>query len=309
MAPVQSKFSINILNFDGDPDLLDFFFDSLQELKEINKWSEKQTIIFFKTKITGVALKYFIESDTCSKLNTIEDIRKNFKAFFKKESREISLMNLNNLKLLPSESILNLAHRVENLVKKAYPNIVDVDALNDIKLQHFLNVLPLASKTKILEAQIVNFDEAVKRAQIIQDVEISTNVLSCNNIVQPGLNEEINLLKQEITDLKSQSQNVNKDKSHYNSKFSKHKHHNKFFKPRGQFHNNKFRNYNKDFRNSVNYKQKQCAFCGKFNHIMKNCFEFKRLFPDPQSNHNATGYDVSNYTYETNNNLNEIWRH
>lgn len=45
------SFNLNIQNFEGDPDLLEFFWDQIKELSELNAWDSKRQIAFLQTKL------------------------------------------------------------------------------------------------------------------------------------------------------------------------------------------------------------------------------------------------------------------
>ncbi|GBM41077.1 Retrovirus-related Pol polyprotein from transposon 412, partial [Araneus ventricosus] len=52
----QTAFCIQIENFNGEPDKLEWFIQQITDLKRINKWSGEMTFLFLKSKLAGSAL-------------------------------------------------------------------------------------------------------------------------------------------------------------------------------------------------------------------------------------------------------------
>lgn len=307
MAPQNSKFFLNITPFEGDPQLLNFFFDQISEIQSLNKWSEAQTIAFLKTKIGGVALKYYIESSNFKNLKTVEEIKIQFQSFFKQDTKQASIQNLNSLRLLPGESIINLSHRLDVLVDKVYPEIEDAKALDAIKFQQFLSAIPVAYKTKILESNISNYGDAINKAQLTQDIQAEASILNVmpNEDSVTQLTAQINALQQEIQNFKqeAQKQTSNHQKeNHYvnnHNRYKSNRFHRKDKDSRENYNENqsyKFNNrrqINKYRRPNVYARPQQCAFCGKNNHLMKDCYQFKRVI----SNSNNAGSNITNQNF------------
>ncbi len=59
----NSMFSVQINSFDGTPSYAKFFFSLIKESAKINQWTNDQTILFLKSKLTGPALKFLLEND------------------------------------------------------------------------------------------------------------------------------------------------------------------------------------------------------------------------------------------------------
>ena len=50
---------INIQNFDGNSSMVTFFFDQIDEVKEIYKLYAAETFVSFKSKLHGPAFHFF----------------------------------------------------------------------------------------------------------------------------------------------------------------------------------------------------------------------------------------------------------
>jgi len=50
-----SNFIINVAPYHGDPQLLDHFFYQINELTQINSWTQRQGMLFLKSKLDGEA--------------------------------------------------------------------------------------------------------------------------------------------------------------------------------------------------------------------------------------------------------------
>lgn len=52
----------NVMEFDGDHELLNFFFDQIRSIAEINKYNEQTSIALMKSILTGPARKFFAQN-------------------------------------------------------------------------------------------------------------------------------------------------------------------------------------------------------------------------------------------------------
>lgn len=63
MPPASGKsFSCDINPFSGEAELLSFFFSQVQDLKNLNGWSDDHALIYTKSKLIGQALQFYINS-------------------------------------------------------------------------------------------------------------------------------------------------------------------------------------------------------------------------------------------------------
>lgn len=334
MAP-HNALLLNINPFDGDPGLLNFFFEQINDLKSCNKWSEIQTIAFLKTKLSGVALRYFIESSAFRSANSVEEIKQLFSSFFRSDSNVVAEQQLANFKLLPGETIRNLAHRLNVLIARVYPTISDVTALNAIKKNKFLESIPVNIRVKLLEYNIDSYDETVAKAQHLQDIFAQSALLQGESSSQPfaEISAQINSLQSQIKDLNVNNSSDNNSQSaarQHNSRSNYHAYHNNnsyvrtnrynhnynSWQPRQRSNfshhsgNNQFtrgnyrRNNSNSFPNVRNVQsqntRQNCLFCGNQGHLMINCNQFRRLVQPVSSVNNNNSVPNYGSTFDTN---------
>ena len=82
MSNSKQLLNFNLLNFQGDSSLLDFFFDQIRSYSTLNKLKPEKTIAFLKGKLSGPALKFLIQSSSLYKSNDFETIEKAFRDIF-----------------------------------------------------------------------------------------------------------------------------------------------------------------------------------------------------------------------------------
>lgn len=275
-------FSIPIQPFAGDPAVLDFFAKQIQDVCTINNYENNQAVAFFRAHLTGAALNFYCTDPYFKGNLTLQQIIDKFKEYFL-VTPNASVHTLQTLQILPSESMHNLAHRLNKIIAQVYPELVDEAARNTIKLTHFTAALPYSIKVVLLKENIVDFNEAVKRAQQLQDIEISAAMVPTHpsDIKIASLNEEVNALKQQINAISLQKSEQNKTKQDhreyrnaYKTRFSR--------KPYDRNFGNKQNYYKPKFNNFS--RTTTCSFCGRNNHIMKNCREFLSLMKNSDKN-------------------------
>lgn len=284
---------LKIAPFEGDPLTLEWFFDQVSELKQLNGWREKEAIAFLKTKLSGPALRFFIEESSLKLANSINEIKGIFANFFRQDTKMLSLTKWNSLKMIDGESIRNFAHRLSVLFTKAHPEILDSTSENVIKFNHFLALIPLDNKIKILENNISNFEEAVVKAQTLQELQeqhFGANALPSTSQKDNFYLEQINSLREEVSALKTQNTNVKhaqKNVKAQNSNYHNQRpRHNPYQNYRGRgnqnkSHGQKFQNRRPNQFNRPNFQPRQtnkwCKFCEMQNHNFEDCFKFKNL--------------------------------
>lgn len=79
--------------------------------------------------------------------------------------------------MLPAESISNLAHRYDSSTPKAHNTIKEVDALNAIKFNKFISIIPSNYRVHILQNNIVTYGEAVEKARLLQDCKVNNELI------------------------------------------------------------------------------------------------------------------------------------
>lgn len=185
----NGKFSINIASFDGDPDTLPFFMDQIRSVAVLNKLSDQATVTLLKSKLTGTALKFLTQKRELLQANDIDVIEKELTNFFAPPSRTQSFVEFNKLTMISSESVKNVAHRLDVLTSKVYPDILDPISVNNIKFLKFISILPSSLRIKIQEENITDYNQAVSRAQSLQEISNGEKLLNSNSA--PVTNDNI----------------------------------------------------------------------------------------------------------------------
>jgi hypothetical protein len=307
----RQPFIITINSYSGDSSSVEFFFKQIKQVQNINNWPNEYAILFLQSKLTGAALRFFLENPIVRNSQDIELIEKHFVQFFGTvTSPQIALLELNNVKYSAGETIRNLAHRIDSLVHKIYTSITDHNSLETIKKTHFINSLPQDIKIKILQEKINGYTDIVDRAQELQNIEqcsaisIPNDNISDHNLQLTSLNEEIHALRQDINSLVRQPNPSNQNHNTRNRNESSNSSHNRqrnenfqhqyrnnqrwnsnrtsFRAGRSQPYYNQNNRITQSFNNSERQTQ-QCVFCGRNNHIMKHCREFKQAISNSSS--------------------------
>ena len=78
----NNSFVIQTSPFDGDHKTLNFFFNQVADLAKINAWDEKRKLFFFKNKLIGTALQYYIQLEASQHELNFEQIRHSFQEYF-----------------------------------------------------------------------------------------------------------------------------------------------------------------------------------------------------------------------------------
>jgi hypothetical protein len=267
----NSMFSVQINPFDGTPSYAKFFFSLIKESSKINQWTNDQTILFLKSKLTGPALKFLLENDNLMLTNDINLIQAKFLDFFAEKSSTSAFTDFNNLNILPEESIKHFSHRLNVITKSAYPNVIDQSALDSIKLNKFFSVLPTNLRIKLREEKINDFQLAVSRGQELQDImqhELLTHTSSthCINTISANiadLSSKIDSLTQQKHDTTTHENNVSERNS-----YNQHSHRNNFKARRFSRANNFSFPRNRGNHNVV------CQLCFKNGHKANVCFKY-----------------------------------
>lgn len=274
----------NIPAFDGSPTQLEFFFRNLERLQLNNNLTDNEIISHLVNKLEGKAKEFFI---TCPELQSqnikLRDIKEKFAFYFRKQSLALSQFQYQNLKLGAGESVIQLSHKIDCLVVDIYPTITDKNALDSIKLAKLLESLPDYIRIDLEKENINKYHIATERAQTLLDIS--------QNHITSSYAHNIDALQKSIRNIESkfdsilhkasenqavnniQSDRVKCDKSiQKRTKWYPRKagHQNYQYNRQNSRH---FPNY--DRRNFINKPKVFCQYCGKPNHILKNCFKFQ----------------------------------
>nr|XP_042911138.1 uncharacterized protein LOC122272102 [Parasteatoda tepidariorum] len=210
MSKRKNNINFHIQPFAGDPTTLKFFFLQLEDYVKINSLDEEQAIATFRSLISGNALKFYIEEPSLVKMKTLTEIKHKFLDFFRQDDNS-SIFALNNILLKPQETIRSLAHRINITFHKVYPNLNDSDAIDTLKYTHLMGALPHDIKVTILKENIKSYENAVERAQQLQNIDSAINNQFKGNDEILNLNSEISNLKEQINNIVSNN-NDNKNK-------------------------------------------------------------------------------------------------
>ena len=277
----QSKNTqLTVNNFEGDPTLVDFFFDQIKSLASIYKWSPEFTVTFLRGKLVGPALQFFIQSEDLYKSNNIDFIQKEFKEFFAPQSQTSASVELNNLVILPQETIKHFAHRLNRLVSLVYTDIQDVKSLESVKLHKFISTIPPNLRIKLQEEQINYYKKAVDRAQTLQDIALNETLL--NQMMQ---NPTVNKISQQLVEL---TEKVNSLSFTNNTQGDSSTNKNKDVEERGSnsFSPRCFKNHYKTkfpYRSKPNKNRFHprtaiiCQLCNRKGHTANRCFKWQHL--------------------------------
>lgn len=289
----MATFMPQINQFEGEPALVDFFFNSIKELSTINGWDATKTVSFLKSKLTGSALTFYIQSQECQNQKDINKLHSIFKEFFSNDSNQSSILDLSAFSILPGESIKSLSHRLENLVSRIYNNVKDQDSRNVILQNHLLHALPLTLKTKILEENITDYKETIKRAQQLQNIQMSMQYPQNKASQFDELTKKVQEIHERINVISTTKPNSNQDvkneRRQTNNQFQNYHRgrgrgfsHSRHITGFSHDHNHRVNNYDKTnsylrFNNRNSSFVHTCQFCGLRGHVLARCFKFQRL--------------------------------
>lgn len=112
----ESNFlNVNIHPFSGDPEFLTFFFDQISDYQKLNKLTDDRILFYFKSKLVGASLQFFIQSPDCKAATTLKELQTIFDKFFSTDDTQAAVSKLSKFCMLPEEQIKNTAHRLDAL--------------------------------------------------------------------------------------------------------------------------------------------------------------------------------------------------
>lgn len=295
--PRVENFSISINQFNGDSEYVDHFFNLIKQSARINKWSTDQTILFLKSKLAGPALKFFIESQELQNTDDLTVFESKFKTFFKNDAQQSTITDFNNLVIQQDETIIHFCHRLHVITNKVYKNISDESALDSIKYNKLLSVLPANFRIKLLEEKIQDFNKAMERAQEIQNIYRSefqpnnnnTNVNSSQTVMH--MSAQINRLSEKVDALTKEKSQTEQNNPQQPSRF--HQRNPRNFRPQNRQFNDRQNRFTPRY-------QVKCQICSKIGHSADRCY---RYLNNQRSNQNR------NYNrYQSNRNQNSRYQ-
>lgn len=304
----KSSFNINISPFTGDAEQLEFFITQVTEVANCNHWSDIETLTFARSKLQGPALTYYIQKTEYHPISTTQELFAVLRAQYKKVNTCRAITDFNTLTMHTDESVRNFAHRLDSLAPKAHESVKDREALNSIKFNKFISVIPNGFRVHILQNNIKTYNEAVEKAILLEDCAASNEYIcqaSAQSTPIQELRSEINSLRETISQYGNDpNKNSSNSKQFHNR--NKHKPYNHSFHNNHKFNKYKFNNQNNKFKRPIkkNYSavpqqshirptvQEQeslpnttpivCQFCGIPGHGCRFCPNFRLYFQPRQ---------------------------
>lgn len=258
MPPKAIPPKISIQPYSGSPETVDFFFEQLLEIKELNNYSNKEIIAILKSKIQDKALTFYLDAIANQNFDSLSSIREEFVKFFgKKQDKCKASDQLDRCVMLSEESPRAFACRITKLCRLAYPTLNET-ALSPISFNYFLKNLPKNIKIKLLEENIDSLESAIDRTeQLLTIYSLDSGVESTQ--IEPVLHFK-------HTQVREPRLSPSKI---FNEKRQKH-----------QGVNNK----NSHRQKSFNKRLVTCSFCAIPGHVMKDCFKFQSFIDNCRTN-------------------------
>ena len=291
MSHSKPLVNINVLNFEGDPSLLNFFFDQIRSYASINKLKPDETVAFLKGKLSGPALKFMTQSPILYKSNDLNFIESEFKSFFTPMSSTQALVEFNNLVMLPQETIKNLSHRLNILADIIYSRITDPTALDQIKFTKFISVIPSNIRIKLQEENINDYKTGIQRAQVLQEINVNEKILTnqASNPVLTNLSERVLHLTEKLDAFTFANSKEDKEDSSVKTKTQSRFNHNKF---KNNFKSRQMRMQDNQFQNSKNRTSSViCQLCSRPGHTAIKCFKWQRI-NSRKNNNSRNNFDT-----------------
>ena len=210
-------FVVNIPPFNGDYEQLESFITHVKDLQTINNWSEKQTLTYANAHLAGPAKRFNDQKVQYKPHKTIQELFTTLREQFPQPNTCKAIHDFNSLVMLPAETIRNLSHRIDCLAQRAHPSIKDQNALDSIKFNKLCSALPSSYKIHILQNGISKYDEAIKKATLLQDCEINNQIIYHANFSDDS-STKFEKLKEEIAQFKRSVQNMNAPKTQSNAR-------------------------------------------------------------------------------------------
>lgn len=267
--------------FSGEPDKLDWFIQQARELVALNKYDDKCALYLLRSKLSGAALHYFQNSPECRAVDKFElALEKLVKFFGEEASPSADLARFQNITMQPGESVRNLAHRIDLAAHKAYSFINDQNALSKIKSLQLLNAIPLSLREKIMLDNVTEYQQMVTKAHQVQTIQESLLASSnpfvaahCPAQATPVLSdtEQLSALTQKMEMLSTSIENIMR-----------------MCPICRQSHQAQSCPLLKQQQQSP-YDNVICLFCGKQNHVIMNCRQYKASLGGRSSNYVPQG--------------------
>lgn len=172
----NGNLNISVTSYDGNPNLLKYFFNQVKSISNIYKWSPEDTTTFSKIKLSGPALEFVINNPELENSVNIDLYVSEVNSSRLTQKRQ-HYWYLITLLFFDMKASKNLSHRLNRLAAIIHDDIDSLAALNIIKFYKLISALPSQLRVKINEDNVTDYKLAVDRAQTLQNITIGKNLL------------------------------------------------------------------------------------------------------------------------------------
>lgn len=130
-----------------------------------------------RSKLKGPALNFFIQKTEYNPIPTSAELFSVLRAQFRKHNECHAISDFHTLAMQADESIQNFAHRLDSLAPKVHEVIKDKEALNAIKFNKFISVIPNNFHIHILQNNIKTYSNAVDKAALLEVCNINNQFI------------------------------------------------------------------------------------------------------------------------------------
>lgn len=173
----SSSVHISIAPFTGEPEQLEFFITQVTGVAACNKWNDKQTLTYARSKLKGPARNFFIKKTEYNHISTSAELFAVLRAQFRKHNECHAISDFHTIAMQADDSIRNFAHKLDSLAPKAHEVIKDKEALNSINFNKFISVIPNNFHIHILQNNIKTYNDAVDKAALLEDCNINNQFI------------------------------------------------------------------------------------------------------------------------------------
>lgn len=190
---------------------LDEFLAQFENIAELSGWKDNERGLILKTRLRGEAFKHIMDNEQ-SKNNDIKAIKAELcRKFTKRKTQQQKKQLFDNIKHTPKMSIEEFGKVIKMRTKdylgitKDTPETKQIE--NTVMLQKFLETIREDIAIEIKKLDITTFEEAVKKAQQLNDVYETVTVNNItkteeNNVSEIVKNLEIMKLREEMEEIK-----------------------------------------------------------------------------------------------------------
>lgn len=253
MATKSHSFKVIIAPFNGDPDILEFFIEQVKFKLKNNNWDDSHALAFVKSKLTDAALKFYISSPLCKNAKNVDELFSILRKFFRTESDTAISQQFAEIKFETNESIYFFANRLENIVRKRFPQMKE-DSIQQVLTAKFTDLIPTKFKLHLLTQKTSSFSEMVDALEKFQEIAGLTNEPSAPSTSYATLNQISH-----DNNSNKQGNDVNSESNETSNQVGNNSRHSKFLK-----------------RNRPGSNGVSCQWCYRSGHTADKCFALKR---------------------------------